>query len=299
MDKVGTSANSLLLSQYRSLKGAKVGDSKFSSKLPPDFKLKLSEKAKLLKEKQLNNQQPKTNIKDTKETTKPSELDLKIPDNKLPSVLEAPKVPDAPEVPSVEDMEDVIETMDDLEKVEDIKKASKVLKKESKLIEKPAVFFIGGFEMIGTSLLGDGLKDMTDAIDEARYYEWDQKGEMIEQIKKRPEGQKVVLIGHGLGGDTAVEIAQELNQVENGFRKIDLLVTLNSTGFDNDFIPQNVTKNLNFLTADNGLTDDGPNIALNEQRTIVKNFLRQESHHELDDSPDIQIEIMEAINSTL
>jgi len=147
--------------------------------------------------------------------------------------------------------------------------------------------------------MGNGLKDMTEAVDQARLYSWDQKEEMIDEIKKRENGQPVILVGQGFGGDTAVEIAQELNSVENGFRTIDLLVTLNSAGTDNDFIPQNVSKNLNFLTADNGWFDDGPNIAINYKRTQVENYLRPESHSKLDDTTDVQIEIMNAINNLI
>ena len=68
-------------------------------------------------------------------------------------------------------------------------------------------------------------------------------------------------------------------------------------GFDNDLIPQNVRKNLNFVA--NGpytLINDGPNIAANYKRTDVDNFLRLEQHADLDDSTEIQIEILDAIN---
>ena len=303
MDKVGTSANTILLSKYRSknpIKGSALSSSRLirrnsKGEILPDYNLKLSAEAK-----KLQNQKP-TTVNPTK--VKPSIEDsspMHIPDMDVPDIVDIPKAPDVPDTPDIEDFfEEGTEAIEDVEKANDLKKATEVIKKEPTTIKKPAVFFVGGFQMMGGGFFGDGLKDMAEAVKEARYYEWDQKGEMIEQIKKRPHNQKVILVGQGLGGDTAVEIAQELNSLKNEFRKIDLLVTLNSVGFDNDFIPQNVAKNLNFLTADNGLTDDGPNIAINDKRTQVKNILRQESHSELDDSTDVQVEIMDEIKNLL
>ena len=304
MDKVGTSANTILLSKYRSknpIKGSALSSSRLvrrnsKGEILPDYHLKLSAEAK-----KLQNQKP-TILNPTK--VKPNNEDsssINLPDIDVPDAVDIPKAPNASDIDDVfeEVAEEVTEAIDDVEKAKELEKAADVIKKELKIIKKPAVFFVGGFQMIGASFFGEGLKDMTEAVKEARYYEWDQKGDMIKEIKKRPHDQKVILVGQGLGGDTVVEVAQELNSVDNEFRKIDLLVTLNSAGFDNDFIPQNVSKNLNFLTADNGFTDDGPNIALNDKRTQVKNILRQESHSELDDSTDVQIEIMDEIKNLL
>jgi thioesterase domain-containing protein len=107
-------------------------------------------------------------------------------------------------------------------------------------------------------------------------------------------------VGHSFGGDSAVEIAQELNTIENGFRKIDLLITLDSVGSDNDFIPQNVKKNLNFLAqGPYEFLNDGPNIAKNYHKTEVENYLRQEEHADLDDTTDIQVQILEQIEKIL
>jgi hypothetical protein len=204
-------------------------------------------------------------------------------------------------LPDTPDLTDVAkEVLDKADNIDTAKKAKEVVtKKEVKEIDKPAVFFIGGISLFDADFMGNGLKQMTEAVDEGRYYNWDQKDEMIDQIKLRKRSQPVILVGHGFGADSAVEISQELNTIENGFRTIDLLVTLNSVGTDNDFIPQNVTKNLNFLTADNGWFDDGPNIATNYKRTKVENYLRPEDHSDLDDTTDVQIEVLNAINNLI
>ena len=137
---------------------------------------------------------------------------------------------------------------------------------------------------------------MAEAVELGEHYAWDEQDAILEDIKKRSPEQPIILVGHSFGGDSAYEIADTLNSIENGFRKIDLLVTLDSVGFDNDKIPQNVKKNLNFIAqGPYNFLNDGPNIAKNYHRTEVQNFLRDEVHSDLDDSTDIQIEILEAI----
>ncbi len=189
------------------------------------------------------------------------------------------------------------------EKLSSAEKAIKIHEKKFGKIEKPGIYFVSGFDWFGAgSIKGnyDGIRDMADAIPGAKHYSWDEQDLIIEDIKKRKPDQPIVIVGHSFGGDSAVEIAQELNSIENGFRKIDLLVTLDSVGYDNDKIPQNVGKNLNFLAqGPYEFLNDGPNIALNYKRTAVENYLRHEKHADLDDSTDIQIEILEQIEKTV
>lgn len=168
-------------------------------------------------------------------------------------------------------------------------------------IKTPGVFFVSGFDWFGAgSIKGnyDGIQDMSEAVDGAEKFAWDEQDKIVEAIKKRDPKEPIILVGHSFGGDAVVEIANKLNTIENGFRTIDLVVTLDSVGFNNDIIPQNVKKNLNFIA--NGPYDflnDGPNIAKNYNRTEVTNFLREEVHSDLDDTTDVQIEILDAIKS--
>ena len=189
------------------------------------------------------------------------------------------------------------------EKLTSADKALKIHGKKFGKMEKQGIYFVSGFDWFGASLIKgnyDGIRDMADAIEGAKYFSWDQQEDIIEDIKKRKPDQPIILVGHSFGGDGIVEIAQELNKIENGFRKIDLLVTLDSVGTDNDFIPQNVKKNLNYIAqGPYDWLNDGPNIALNYERSAVQNYLRHEEHAELDDSTDIQIQIMEEIEKAL
>ncbi len=249
----------------------------------PDYKLALSDKAKLLGK---DIKAPKVNPLE-KPVAQAAPIESEVSDINV----ELQKIPTPPDIPNPTDL------LEAADKVDTAKKASKIIPKAEKAsVEKPAVFFIGGLRALDFDVLEDGMKSMTDAVDEARYYGWDQKNEMIDEIKTRKKDQPIILVGHGFGSDTAVEIAQDLNTLENKFRTVDLLVTLNSIGVNNDFIPQNVLTNKNYLTADNSFIDDGPNIAINYKTTKVENFLRPEQHSDLDETVDIQREIMQEID---
>ena len=189
------------------------------------------------------------------------------------------------------------------EKLSSAQKSLKLHEKKFGNIEKPGVYFVSGFDWFGAgSIKGnyDGIKDMADAVEGAKHFSWNKQDEIIEDIKKRKANQPIILVGHSFGGDGVIEVAERLNTIENGFRKIDLLVTLDSVGFDNDLIPQNAKKNINFLAqGPYSFLNDGPNIARNYERTKVFNFLRSEEHAELDDVIDIQVKILEEIEKAI
>lgn len=166
-------------------------------------------------------------------------------------------------------------------------------------IKKPALIFIEGFSAFGISN-GDGIKDMADNLPGAKRFNWDDQDKIIEEIKKHAPDQPVVLVGHSFGGDSAVEIANTLNSVKNGFRGIDLLVSIDSVGMNHSIIPMNVKRNLNFFTE--GVIPflhGDPNVARNTGYTEVQNELRSELHSKMDDSPEVQFKIFEAINETV
>ena len=141
---------------------------------------------------------------------------------------------------------------------------------------------------------------MAEAVTGAQHYSWDEQDEVIEDIMKHKSSTPLVLVGHSFGGDGVMEIAERLNTIENGFRKVDLLVTLDSVGYDNDKVPQNVKRNLNYLAqGPYDFLNDGPNIAENYQRTEVENFLRKEEHADLDDNTEIQMTVLEEIDKVL
>lgn len=189
------------------------------------------------------------------------------------------------------------------EKLSSAEKALKIHAKKFGKLEKPGIYFVSGFDWFGASSIKgnyDGIRDMADAIEGAKHYSWSDQEDIIEDIKKRRPDQPVILVGHSFGGDGVVEIAQKLNTIENGFRKIDLLITLDSVGFDNDLIPQNVKRNINYIAqGPYRFLNDGPNIAIDYNRTVVENYLRNEEHADLDDATDIQIKVLEEVEKVL
>lgn len=166
-------------------------------------------------------------------------------------------------------------------------------------IKKPAVIFIEGFSAFGISD-GDGIKDMADNLPGAKRFSWDEQDKIIDEIKKHAPEQPVVLVGHSFGGDSAVEIANTLNNVKNGFRSIDLLVSIDSVGMNHSIIPMNVKRNLNFFGE--GIVPflhGDPDVARNTDHTEVINELRSELHSKMDDSQEVQFKIFESINEVL
>lgn len=189
--------------------------------------------------------------------------------------------------------------------IEQAKKAAKIeapAKKGS--IKKPMIAFISGWQWMSSPSKSEGsyagLGRIAESIEGARLYGWDQKEELLERIEQTDPDFPVILVGHSFGGDTAVEVANDLDSLEHNFRKVDLLVTLDSVGFNNDIIPQNVAEHLNvFGEKDVFFMNDGPHVARRHEKTNVTNILSPLAHTELDDAKDIQFEIVSAIDKKL
>jgi hypothetical protein len=171
--------------------------------------------------------------------------------------------------------------------------------KELMPVDKPALFFLSGLHLATFSSDETGIPEMAKAVKGAEHFSWQDEDKLFEEILKRPESQPVVLVGHSLGGDAVVNLANRLNTLEGGFRKVDLLVTLDSVGFGNDIIPQNVKKNMNFISDKDYFYNDGPNIARSVKNTEVVNYLRNEGHREIDEAQDVHFEILSNIKEVM
>ncbi len=219
------------------------------------------------------------------------------------SSIETPKI-ESPDIktPNIEAPEIKADDLRKVEKLDPKKSVERINAKKFGDLKKPAIFFVSGFDWWGAgSIIGDydGIRDMAEAIEGARHYSWDQKDDMINEIMKRSPEQKIALIGHSLGGDTAMEIAQELNTLDKSFRSVDLLVTLDATGLDNDIVPTNVKRNINIFGENHLFYNDGPHVARDAARTVVSNELSPLDHTALDDSAEIQEQILHAINTAI
>lgn len=166
-------------------------------------------------------------------------------------------------------------------------------------VNKPGIFFIKGMSLNPFADEDKGLAGMSKNIPTSEVFGWNDTDEIIKAINSRPHSQPIVLVGHGMGGDTAVDVVNQMNSVEHGFRRIDLLVTMDSIGTDNDIIPQNVRENYNLISDQDTLFNDGPNVARKKNQTKVENQLLEIGHNEMEVDPEVQFLVYEKINRTL
>lgn len=232
------------------------------------------------------------------------DLSSKAPASAPSPTLSAPPLPSLPSAPSLPKVEvqDVVKDQVKEEAKETVKDVSKVEVKEGSL-KKPAIIFIKGLDILSSPSKSEsgyaGVGRLAESVKGSRIYGWDQKDEIIKEIKKVALSQPVILVGHSFGGDTAVEIANSLDSLENGFRPVDLLITMDAVGFNNDIIPQNVKKHLNIFGETSMFLNDGPHVARRHDMTEVKNILSPLDHTDLDDDKANQYEIVKLIQQTL
>lgn len=212
------------------------------------------------------------------------------------STPDLPKLPEAkpskPEIPKPE------------LKKSDLTKASEIeMPVKAGSVKKPAIIFVKGLDVFSSPSASErgyaGVGKIADSVEGSKTFNWSDHEEIMDEIKKVHRDQPVILVGHSFGGDTALEVAEELDSLEHGFRKVDLLVMIDAVGADNDIIPQNVKNHLNVFGESNFLLNDGPHVARRHELTNVKNILSPHDHTELDDDKEIQFEIVNLIKETL
>lgn len=249
---------------------------------------------------------PEAGLKDSLKKapeTSPIKTPSSNPDYKVELSSAKPTVPSTPEVPKL-DLKEAVKTEAKAE-IKDEVKTEIVKKPEPKdgSVKRPAIIFIKGLDLFSSPSKSEGgyagVGRLAESVEGSRIYGWDQKDEILKEIKKVRSDQKVILIGHSLGGDTAVEIANSLDSLEEKFRPVDLLVTMDSIGFNNDIIPQNVKKHLNIFGENDAILNDGPHVARRHEKTDVKNILSTDDHTDLDDDKEMQYEIVNLIQETL
>ncbi|WPU63240.1 lipase family protein [Peredibacter starrii] len=249
---------------------------------------------------------PVLNPLDLKPTGSGPDYKVELSSPKLPSAPSLPGVPSLPDFPSLNKPKPEVPTKEIVkEEIKEEIKAEAVKKPEAKegSVKKPAIFFIKGLDIFSSPSNSEsgyaGLGRMAEAVDGSRLYGWDQKEEIIKEIKKVHPDYPVILVGHSLGGDTAIEVADELDSLGNKFKGVDLLVTIDAVGFSHDIVPQNVKKHLNVFGEKSLFLNDGPHVARREEKTSVRNILSPLDHTEIDDDREIQFEIMSMIQETL
>ena len=229
----------------------------------------------------------------------------------LPSVpVPSAPVPDVPSLDLAEASKAVAEDMAKDKVVDEVKEEvidktnkTKNEKPEAESLRKPVIVFVSGWQWMYSPSKSEGsyagVERMADAVEGARLYDWDQKKDILDLIKRTSTDQPIVLVGHSLGGDTVKEVADALDSLEHNFRKVDFLVTLDAVGFGNEIIPQNVKEHLNVFGENNFFLNDGPHVARRHENSKITNIISPLDHTELDDSKEIQFEILQGINRAL
>ena len=230
----------------------------------------------------------------------PATQPMSLPSVSIPTPsLSTPSIPDLPAPEIAKDIaKDKIQE-EAQKKVEEVKGPE--IKNGS--VKRPAIFFLKGLDLFSSPLKSEGgyagVGRIAENIEGSRIYGWDQKDEVIKEIKKIHPDYPVILVGHSLGGDTAVEIADELDSLKENFRSVDLLVTIDAIGFSHDIIPQNVKNHLNIFGENSLFLKDGPHVARREEKTNVRNILSPLDHTDIDDDKEVQYEIVNLIQETL
>jgi WD40 repeat protein len=80
-------------------------------------------------------------------------------------------------------------------------------------------------------------------------FAWDEKKDAISYLNSLGlnNNDKLIVIGHSYGGDTAILFAKELKKRN---RRVDLLIQVDSVGSSDDVLPRNVAKGINYYQAD-------------------------------------------------
>jgi hypothetical protein len=221
-----------------------------------------------------------------------------VPSVSLPSV----SVPSLPDLPVPESVKDIAKDKISDQATEATKEVTRPEVREGS-VKKPLVVFIKGLDVFSSPLKSEGgyegVGRIAESIEGSRIYGWDQKDEILNEIRKVNKNYPVVLVGHSLGGDTAIEIADELDSLKEGFRSVDLLITMDAIGFSHDIVPQNVKKHLNVFGENSLVLNDGPHVARREEKTWVRNILSPLDHTDIDDDREIQFEIVDLIQKAL
>ncbi|MEA5534133.1 Mbeg1-like protein [Crocosphaera sp. XPORK-15E] len=79
-------------------------------------------------------------------------------------------------------------------------------------------------------------------------FAWNEKKDAINYLSslRLNNNDKLIVIGHSYGGDTAILLANELKKRN---RRVDLLVQVDSVGSSDDVLPSNVAKGINYYQA--------------------------------------------------
>lgn len=113
----------------------------------------------------------------------------------------------------------------------------------------------------------------------------DLAGALAAAVAAHQAGQPIHIVGYSWGGDTAVDLAWALHDMNI---QVTTLVTIDSVGLNNRSIPPNVSTNLNYYQNKTPILQGGPNQAVDPDLTNVTNVFRPgDNHFNIDDAQGV------------
>ncbi|MCZ8226057.1 MAG: DUF2974 domain-containing protein [Microcystis sp. LE19-84.1B] len=169
-------------------------------------------------------------------------------------------------------------------------------------------------EITGMQKLVDALRQEAklDRLDlKIPIFAWNEKKDAINYLSnlRLNNNDKLIVIGHSYGGDTAILLAKELKKRN---RRVDLLVQVDSVGSSDDVLPSNVAKGINYYQADDNPISLGrfkvQQEVINSTNLDVNSVFRNElisnnsyplNHGSIDDSNVIHQAIIQQVLNTI
>jgi hypothetical protein len=106
------------------------------------------------------------------------------------------------------------------------------------------------------------------------------------------QGEKINVVGHSFGGDTAKDVARALDQIN---LPVNVLATIDAVGIDSNMIPGNVRTNPNFIQGNTPFLHGEKNTPVNPSQTTVENIVRPEGHWGIATAPEVRDKIIKGI----
>ncbi len=138
-------------------------------------------------------------------------------------------------------------------------------------------------------------------------FAWDGRKDAISYLNSLglKNNDKLIVIGHSYGGDTAILLANELKKRN---RRVDLLIQVDSVGSSDDVLPSNVAKGINYYQADDNPMSIGrfkvQQEVINSTNLDVNRVFRNElitnnnyplNHGSIDDSNEVHQAIIQQV----
>lgn len=149
--------------------------------------------------------------------------------------------------------------------------------------------FSGNDDSSGMEQIRQRLVQNSDDVLEARRFGHSQQQAAVNFLRENATSSDIVLIGHSLGGDSVIEVAERLQSENISVSKV---VQIDSIGVGDDLLPGNVTSGLNYFQTSGALRGENPVGGSTNINAPVHFGVPQISHTDIDNHSGVQTEIV-------